>query len=138
MIFLWFTDTGENVQKWTRVFSTRRWVILVARTRRKKEKKIACPLLDVFACWKVSSPRLYRLRFIIFNFIFDFWQSVIVSDRRTILFLLISGPQRYPWNATNQNLLLINCTCGLDLPPRALLKSQEVYKFVPALILPPT
>ena len=32
------TDTAENVQKWTRVFSTRRWVILVARTRRKKEE----------------------------------------------------------------------------------------------------
>ena len=30
------TDTGENVQKWTRVFSTRRWV--VARMRRKKKK----------------------------------------------------------------------------------------------------
>ena len=55
------TDTGENVQKWTRVFSTRRWVILVARTRRKKERKIACPLLDAFACGQVSSPRLYRL-----------------------------------------------------------------------------
>ena len=27
----------------------------------KKEKKIACPLLDVFACGQVSSPRLYRL-----------------------------------------------------------------------------
>ena len=26
------TDTGENVQKWTRVFSTRRWVILVAES----------------------------------------------------------------------------------------------------------
>ena len=38
------------------------WVILVARTRRKKEKKIACPLLDVFACGLVSSPRVYRLR----------------------------------------------------------------------------
>ena len=35
--------------------------ILVARTRWKKEKKIACPLLDVFACRKVLSPRLYRL-----------------------------------------------------------------------------
>ena len=55
------TDTGENVQTWTRVFSTRRWVILVARTRRKKREKIACPLLDVFACGQVSSPRLYRL-----------------------------------------------------------------------------
>ena len=29
----------------------------------KKEKKIACPLLDVFACGQVSSPRLYRLRY---------------------------------------------------------------------------
>ena len=55
------TDTGENVQKWTRVFWTRRWVKLVARTHRKKEKKIACPLLNVFACGEVSSPRLYRL-----------------------------------------------------------------------------
>ena len=27
----------------------------------KKEKKIACPLLDVFACGQVSSPRLNRL-----------------------------------------------------------------------------
>ena len=59
-LVLW-TDIGENVQKWTRVFSTRHWVILVARTRRKKEKKKACPLLDVFACGQVSSPRLYRL-----------------------------------------------------------------------------
>ena len=56
------TDIGENVQKWTRVFLTRRWVILVTRTRRKKEKKIACPLLDVFAYGQISSPRLYRLK----------------------------------------------------------------------------
>ena len=54
------TDTGEMVQKWTRVFSALRWVILVARTRRKKKKKNACPLLNVFACGQVSSPRLYR------------------------------------------------------------------------------
>ena len=26
-----------------------------------KKKKIACPLLEVFACGQVSSPRLYRL-----------------------------------------------------------------------------
>ena len=38
-LFFWaLTDTGENVQKWTRVFSTRHWVILVARTCRKKEE----------------------------------------------------------------------------------------------------
>ena len=62
------TDKGENVQKGTRIFSARRWFILVARKRQKKEKKIACPLLDVFAfnsiqisCGQVSSPRLYRL-----------------------------------------------------------------------------
>ena len=41
--------------------STRCWVILVARTRRKKVKKKACPLLDVFACRQVSTHRLYRL-----------------------------------------------------------------------------
>ena len=37
---LLLTDTGENVQKCTRVFSTRRWVILVvlSQTRRKKSK----------------------------------------------------------------------------------------------------
>ena len=29
----------------------------------KKKKKIASPLLDVFAGGQVSSPRLYRLRF---------------------------------------------------------------------------
>ena len=28
----------------------------------KKEKKIACPLLDVFACGQVSSRRRYRLK----------------------------------------------------------------------------
>ena len=28
----------------------------------KKEKKIACPLLDVFPCGQVSNPRLYRLK----------------------------------------------------------------------------
>ena len=33
------TDTGENVKKWTRVFSTRCLIILVARTRRKKRRK---------------------------------------------------------------------------------------------------
>ena len=64
--FKWvLTDTGEKVQKWTRLFPTRRWVILVARMRREKKKKIACPLLDVFACGQVSSPRLYR---VILNF----------------------------------------------------------------------
>ena len=58
------TDTGENVQKWTRVFSTRRWVILVVQTRRKKvENSVVAlrSLLNVFAWGQVSSPRLYRL-----------------------------------------------------------------------------
>ena len=39
----------------------------LSHTRRsdasKKEKKIACPLLDVFACEQVSSPRLYQLSY---------------------------------------------------------------------------
>ena len=47
------TDTGGNVQKWTRLFSTRRWVVLVARTRRKEEKKILTSAL--------GQIRLYRL-----------------------------------------------------------------------------
>ena len=39
---------------------------VLSHTRRssaseKREKKIACPLLDFFASWQVSSPRLYRL-----------------------------------------------------------------------------
>ena len=40
----------------------------LSHTRRsdasQKEKKIACPLLDIFACGQVSSPRMYRLRLI--------------------------------------------------------------------------
>ena len=31
LTFFKLTDRGENVQKWTRVFSSRRWVILVDR-----------------------------------------------------------------------------------------------------------
>ena len=42
------TDTGESIR--------------VARNRQKKEKKKACPLLDVLAGGQVSSPHLYRLR----------------------------------------------------------------------------
>ena len=38
------TDTGENASE-------------------KKRRKYSRPLLDVFACWQVSSPRLYRLKF---------------------------------------------------------------------------
>ena len=36
---------------------TRRW-----DASEREEKKIACPLLDVFACGQVSSPRLLRLK----------------------------------------------------------------------------
>ena len=87
------TDTGENIQKWTRVFSTRCWVILVAQTRTKKEKKIVCPLLDVFACGQVSSPRLYRLTIIVTQtfLIIDPWIRILCPwiftyVRETILF----------------------------------------------------
>ena len=55
------TLTGEYVQKWKRVF----FDSALSQTRRsdasKKEKKITCPLLDMFACGQVSSPRLHRL-----------------------------------------------------------------------------
>ena len=52
MILSALIDTGENVQKWTRVFSTRRWVKLVARTRReKKEKTIVASTFWRFRLW---------------------------------------------------------------------------------------
>ena len=44
-------DTGENVQKWTRVFSTRHWVILVARMRRKKEEENSVSTFGRFRLW---------------------------------------------------------------------------------------
>ena len=44
-------DTGENVQKWTRVFSTRRWVILVARTGRKKREENSVSTFGRFRLW---------------------------------------------------------------------------------------
>ena len=52
------TDTGENVQKWTRVFSTRRRVILVARTRRKKREENGVSTFERFRLWTSfeSSP----------------------------------------------------------------------------------
>ena len=52
------TDTGENVQKWTRVFSTRCWVILVARTRRKKREENSVSTFGRFRLWTFfeSSP----------------------------------------------------------------------------------
>ena len=59
--FLWFNRYRRKRQKVdastfdSALSHTRR------STRRKKEKKIACPLLDVFACGQVSCPRLFRL-----------------------------------------------------------------------------
>ena len=52
------TDTGEKVHKWMRVFLTRRWVILVARTRRKKEEENSVSTFGRFCLWKSfeSSP----------------------------------------------------------------------------------
>ena len=57
------TDTGEKVQKWTRVF----FDSALSHTRRsdaseKRRRKYSRPLLAKFACGQVSSPRLYRLR----------------------------------------------------------------------------
>ena len=69
-----FTDIGENVQ------SEREYFRLGAESysslgRVGKKKKIACPLLDVFACGQVSSPRLYRLT------INSYLASTIISTR---------------------------------------------------------
>ena len=43
------------------VFSARRWVIPVARTRLKKREENSVDILAKFACGQVSSPRLYLL-----------------------------------------------------------------------------
>ena len=53
------TDTGENVQKYFRLGAES--YSSLGRVGKKK-KKIACSLLDVFACGDVSSRRLYRLK----------------------------------------------------------------------------
>ena len=83
------TDIDENVQKWTRVFSTRRWVNLVARTRgKKKEKKKACPLLDAFPSGQVSSPRLYRLMLELIDF--KNLNNLFTNEKRFSLFLFFS------------------------------------------------
>ena len=59
--------TDKNVRKCPKVDGSILDSVL-SHTRRsdasEKEKKIACPLLDVFACGQVSSPRLYRLNFV--------------------------------------------------------------------------
>ena len=52
----------------------------------KKEKKIACPLLDVFACGQVSSPRLYRLKSKIFRKVSDVFCKAKLLKIRVILF----------------------------------------------------
>ena len=56
--YLLVTKTGENVQKWTRIFSSRRWVILVARTRRKKREENTVSTFGHFRLWTSfeSSP----------------------------------------------------------------------------------
>ena len=55
------TDTGENEPKCAVDFRLGAESYSSLGPVGKKEKKIACPLLDVFACGQVSSPRLYRL-----------------------------------------------------------------------------
>ena len=58
VMFVGLTDTGEKVQKWARVFSTRRWVILVARTRRKNREENSMSTFRRFRLWTIfdSSP----------------------------------------------------------------------------------
>ena len=68
---------------------------LVARTRRKKEKKIVCLLLDGFACGQVLSPRLYRLTFNFRDYIHQ------------IVNLWLKNQQRLTWcqNGADQSFL---------------------------------
>ena len=58
LMFVGLTDTGENVQKWTRLFSTRRLGILVARTRREKREENSLSTFGRFRLWTSfdSSP----------------------------------------------------------------------------------
>ena len=57
------TDTDEFAQKWTLVFSTRRWAILVARMRRKKEKKILASTLVQIRLLTSFESQLVSLKF---------------------------------------------------------------------------
>ena len=73
------TDTGENVQKWTRVFSTRRWVILVARTRRKKGEDNGLSNFGRFRLWtsfesaSVSVKRSFEVTY-------QFWKALFWTE----------------------------------------------------------
>ena len=64
MIYDRLYHIGENLQKWTRVFSTRRESYSSLGRVGKKENRVVAQrsLLNVFACGQVSSPRLYRLK----------------------------------------------------------------------------
>ena len=66
------TDTGDYVQKWTRIFSTRRWDIFVARTLRKKEKKIFASNFGQIRLWTSfeSSPVSVNQKFYDLNNLF--------------------------------------------------------------------
>ena len=116
------TDTGENVQKWTRVFYLRCWVILVARTRRKKEKIIACPLLDIFACGQVSSPRLYRLTEVSKLFLVKFFRQSFETGE-TCIYLNIEVILGFLKHL--ELPLLTFSVCGFDI---FLPKSKNIWK----------
>ena len=61
------------------VFSARRWVILVARTRWKKIEGNSVHILAKFACGQVSSPRLCRL-----TYLTRFWLTEVGRRLRSI------------------------------------------------------
>ena len=80
------TDTGENVQKWTRVFFIRRWVILVARTPWKKREENNVSTFGRFRLWTSfeSSPVSVKCTFRkwkITNILLVIWLSKKLTSR---------------------------------------------------------
>ena len=75
------TDTVSAIQAKRPIVDTSIFDSALSHTRRsdasKKEKKKARPLLNVFACGKVSSPRLYRLNIILFLLIICFNTNIL-------------------------------------------------------------
>ena len=67
MPFTYFDRNDDN--RYRRIFTKVDASIFDSALARvgKKEKKIACPHLDVFACGQISSPRLYNIYHDIFE-----------------------------------------------------------------------
>ena len=72
------TDTGQFASKWTRVFLTLRWVILVARTRRKKREENSVSTLVQICLWTSFESLLVSVK--------PFFTIVWASQRRLAFF----------------------------------------------------